>query len=200
MNTRILAIVSVLVFFGLAGYAVLFVKKRSLSLSDLKGTTQSEREARGKLSHIEVYRYTEGLLTGWGEANEAKLFDPNEIEVKGDLKAFQRRDQREEKMKAEEAKVFFIADQIASIVSGEAPLHYIEFRNDIRTSLDTSTVYTEEADYFHRSRSLSSQAPVRIESADRLLRADRGFEYQLDSERLRMFGNVSGSFTPSQQK
>ena len=195
MNSRLLAIVSVVLFFGLAGYAVFFMKKKSISLSDLR-TLENVREARGRLTKIEVYRYTDGILTGWGEAQEAKLFDPNEVEVKGSIKAFQTRNDRKESMRSEEARVFFMADQISRIVSGEANLHYIEFRNDIRSQLDNFTVYSEEADYFHKSRSLSSQVPVRVESPNRHLRADRGFEYQMEAEKLRLFGNVTGTFTP----
>ena len=179
------------VFFILAGYSFFISPKRP-------GATKSneQHETRGSLTKVQVYRYLDSEIISYGEAEKADLLEPNQLEIVGGLRGTRKKLKGEESISADAASVFFFASQIGAVIVGEAPLHFAEFRNNVRSTLNEYTVYTEEAQYYEKSKSISSQIPVRLEGSLRQLQSDRGFDYQLDSEKLRLFGKVQGSAFP----
>ena len=146
------------------------------------------------LENINIFRYTKSRLNSITTAQEAKLFEPNLLILKGSVKAESYKDDGSlDAMRSQMATALFEADGISQMIEG-SEIDRIVFQKDVQFALGSMDIKTEQAVYHPKTNYLSSRKHVKVSTFGRQARADGGFTLNLDIERLRMRGQVDGVF------
>ena len=146
------------------------------------------------IENINIFRYTESKLNSITSAQEAKLFEPNLLILKGSVNAESYKDDGSlDAMRSQVATALFEADGISQMIEG-SEIDRIVFQKDVQFALGSMDIKTEQAIYHPKTNYLSSRKKVKVSTSGRDARADGGFTLNLDVERLRMRGQVDGVF------
>ncbi len=152
-------------------------------------------EPRIALENFSVHRYESGKQVSLVSGKQAQLFDPNVLEVEGDVYAERfRPDGRIETARSERATAFFSAEALSQVLGG-AELDRVVFETNVQILVRDMLLETNSASYLAGNQTLESEEPVEMKSSRRHSYGDSGFLYEMNRQKLKMTGNISGTFT-----
>lgn len=191
-----LIIIGFIICIGLAIYAYSKRDKGSLRQSI---DTGSKREPRLVLEEFTVYRYRNGdELEGQLSARLGQVFEPNIVELDGEIRGEKRKNGEAQTFEAETATMFFDAKSLNKMMEG-TQLVKADLNGFIEVGLKDHLLSTDYALYTAATDVLSSKRPVRVDGHNQVLTAEDGFVYSITKETLSLLGLVKGTFLPNEK-
>jgi hypothetical protein len=185
-----LIIVGFLLCFGIAIYV--FWQRDSTTLRRAIGKG-SKREPRMVMEEFTVYRYIGAQLEAQMSARLGQLFEPNVVDLDGEIRAEKYRRGETETVGAETATILFGARSISQMLDG-SPLVKAEMNGFIEVGVKEHLLSTDAAVYTASDNTLMSSRPVRVDGMNRVFTSEDGFIYNIAEEKLVMRGLVKGVF------
>lgn len=185
-----LIIVAFLASLGLALWIYLSRETKSLRENLSK---RSQREPRLVLEDFTFYRYAGEALTGRLSARLGHFYEPNVVELDGEIKGERLTTDGKETVSAESATAYFKANTLTKMME-QTDLDRAELTGFVEVGVKEHTLSTDYAEYLAGEDLVRSLRPVRVQGLNRVFTGDEGFTYALTSETLQMFGRVKGQF------
>ncbi len=163
---------------------------KSLRDSLSKGTG---KEPRLVLEDFSMYRYRDETLIGKLSARLGHFYDPNVVELDGEIRAERLTSTGErETLGAESATGYLKASNLIKMMDQNTELERAELSGFVEVGLKDHLLTTDYAEYLNGDKLVRSHRPVRVEGPGRVFMGDEGFTYGLESEILDMQGPVKG--------
>lgn len=146
-----------------------------------------EKEARITIDNFVIYRFKDMALESKLSARIGKLFEPNRIELYGDIKGEQHKGQTKEVVSAESAVSLFDTEGMMSLFSKVQPkMIKSELSGLVEVETRDHLLLTDYAVYFGETQMFESRHPVRVDGPDRVLQGEKGFKYNLENKELEL--------------
>jgi LPS export ABC transporter protein LptC len=187
-----LVIVGFLICCALAAYVFASREKKSLR-DNLKKS--DEREPRVVMEDFVMYRYAGDRLVGKLAARLGHFYEPNLIELDGEIRGERLTPEGIETAGAESATAYFKATSLTAMMREKTELDRAEFTGFVEVGVKEHLLTTDYAEYLNDQRLIRSLRPVRVEGPGRIFSGDEGFTYSLVSQVLEMQGSVKGVVT-----
>jgi len=185
-----IVIMAFLVSFVIALF--IFFTYEHKSLRDNLGKI-SAREPRASLEDFVVYRYAGETIKGKFSARFGNLFEPNVIEVDGEIKAERLTPRGDvETAAAESATAYFKTASLARLLHQAAEFDRAELMGFVEVRFRDHVLTTDYAEFLNDLREVRSIRPVRVDGPGRIFRGEDGFIYNLNTQSLEMRGLVRG--------
>ena len=183
----------VIVCFAIASALAVYVfaTRENQSLRETISNTGT-KEARMVLEDFVVFRYEGDIQTGRIMARSGQFFEPNIVELDGDVHGEQITKDGLETMNAESATGYYNATSLTSVMEQKTQLSRAELSGFVEVGVADHVLVTDYAQYIHREHDVKSTRPVRVEGPNRVFTGDEGFTYDLKSQTLKMTGPVKG--------
>ena len=186
---RRLIIISFIFSLGLAVY--LYINRDEGSLRE-NIRTRLIRDPRVVLDEFVMRRYQKTTLKAEIKARQGNLYDPNIVELNGDIEGFRVvRDGERETMGAELATAQFASESILELMD-EAPVASVVMRGFVEFGLKDHFLTTDYAEYLNKAAVIMSDRPVRVEGPNRVFHGEEGFTYKMKDQTIQMPGQVRG--------
>lgn len=169
----------------------MLVTKESKSLRDnidLGGT----REAQVILEDFVAYKYEGARLDAKLSGKLANFYEPNVVEIDGDVRGERATIEGKEFFSAETASAFFKAESLTGLMETTVELDRAEVSGFVEFGFKGHSLTTDYAELLSDRQQIRSNRPVRVEGPDRMFAGDEGFTYDLKRESLYMPGRVKG--------
>ena len=184
--------------FGLAFYLYFARETKSLRENIAKSSNQ---EPRVVMEDFTIHRYQGGRLTGVLSAKLGNFYEPNLIELEGEVRGLRIGDQgQRESVGAESAMVYLKATSLASLLRQQTEVDRVELTGFVEVGLKDHLLTTDYAEYLNHERVVRSLRPVRVEGLGRIFMGEEGFTYSLVSETLEMQGQIKGTVQVDEKK
>jgi hypothetical protein len=187
-----LVIVGFLLCLGIAVYV--FVGRDTASLRRNLDVS-NKRDARIVLEEFTYFRYSGGDLQAEFGAKLGQFFEPNVVELDGEIKGERYAEDGTETFGAETGTIFFKANSLNQMMEG-SQLVKAEMNGFIEVGMKEHLLSTDYAVYMADGNYLRSNRPVRVDGENRVFTSDDGFIYKITQETLQLKGLVKGVFTP----
>lgn len=149
---------------------------------------------RISIENLSVFRYSGNTLNSMVISQEANLYEPNLLILKGNIFAESyEADGETENLQANTVTSLFKANDLSEIMAG-SKIDRIIFQDDVKFNVSNMLIRTQQAIFNPETEYLSSKQEVFVDGPGRSSRADEGFTLNLQQERLRMRGQVTGVF------
>ena len=189
-------IVTFIISFFLAVY-VYFTRQPQTLRENL--TPESEHQPRIIMTDLKLYRYLEGVPKTYLAARQGFIFDPNIIELNGEVKGYRdTKDSGYQTMGAETARILLKAESLGSVFK-QSEVERIELTSFVDVGVRDHLLTTDYAEYVADKNIVYSPRPVRVEGLGRSFSGADGFVYSLQEESLVMAGLVKGKMLPPEQ-
>ncbi len=185
-----LVILTFILCFGLALSVYLTREKKSLRENLSK---KGQREPRLVFEDFTFYRYTGEALTGRLSARLGHFYEPNVVELDGEIKGERLTADGHETVSAESATTYFKATTLSKMMA-ETELDRSELTGFVEVGVKDHALSTDYAEYLATENIVRSLRPVRVQGPSRVFTGDEGFTYGLNDETLQMYGTVRGQF------
>lgn len=189
---RKIVILLFLASFGLAMFVYMSHERRSLRENLAKKT---QREPRLVLEDFSYNRYQGEALTGRLVARLGHFYEPNVVELDGEIKGERIVRDGRETIAAESATAYFKASTLSKMMA-ETELDRAELTGFVEVGVRDHLMTTDYAEYLNAQEMVRSLRPVRVEGPGRVFSGEEGFTYALANEMLEMFGLVKGAYQP----
>ena len=160
------------IFVFALGYAVYLFINRDLRFLREKMTDGQVKTPRVVLEDFVVYKYTGRKLDAQLTARLGHFFEPNQIELNGEIKGSRTTDKGTEIFSAEAMMAYFEADDINSML-GDAPLKLAELTGFVEVGVKEHLLTTDYAEYKAEKKVVASKRPVRVEGIGRVFTAKK---------------------------
>ncbi len=189
---KLIVIIGVVASFFTA--AIIFFARNTESLRE-NMRRNSAQEPRLVLEEFTILRYENFHLTSALSAETGLFFEPNHVELSGNIVAERMNKGISETISSDKADAYFETTSISNLAAS-SKLSRAEVEDNVVLKVRDHAMYTEKADYIENRRTLSSKRPVRIVGSNRLFEGDDGFTYHVDKEILGMTGLITGVMQP----
>lgn len=181
-------VVLFLLSLGLAIYFYLSHDRKNLreNLQD-----RSAAEPRITMEDFTLYRYRGELLVSKVRARLGHFYEPNVLELDGDVRGERLVEDGREVLSSESATAYFEATSLTKMMSG-AELVRAELMGFVEFGVRGHLLSTDYAEYISKEPLVRSSRPVRVEGPGRVFTGEEGFVYSLATEILTMSGTVQG--------
>ncbi len=153
----------------------------------------SQREPRASLEDFVVYRYAGEKLKGRFSARYGNLYEPNVIEVDGEIRAERvMPNGSTEVAAAESATAYFKTASLARLMHQAAEFDRAELMGFVEVKFKDHLLTPDYAEYLNDLSEVRSIRPVRVDGPGRIFRGEDGFIYNLNTQSLEMRGIVRG--------
>ena len=192
---RKIVIAAFMVCFGIALYV--FLNRDSRSLSE-NIDADVEREPRIVLEDFVVYRYQDEKVISKVTARLGHFFEPNQLEMDGEIRAMRLTDDGPERLGSESATAYFTADSLSSMMK-DTELERAEVTGFVEVGVRDHILTTDYAEYIARTDVVSSNRPVRVEGPGRVFSGDEGFTWDIKTMALKLEGPIRGEVNPDEK-
>lgn len=158
------------------------------------------REPRVVLEDFVMYRYKGASIQAQLAGRLGQFYEPNLVELEGDVKAERGQGDTLEYIAAENATAYLESATMSKIMTQSAKLVRAELSSFVELGVKNHVLSTDYAEYLHQDQLVRSSRPVRVEGPGRIFTGDEGFVYTLANETLEMPGTVKGVMTLEEQK
>jgi hypothetical protein len=183
-----LVIVGFLLCFGLALWTYLTRDKKSLR----ENLTSGQRDPRVVMEDFSIYRYEAATIRSRLMAKLGHFYEPNVVELDGEVRAERRTLDGVETATAETATAIFNAKSLRSMMGQKLQLDKAELAGFVEVGVKRHLLSTDYAEFINKDSIVRSSRPVRVEGPGRVFTGDEGFVYSLSNETLDMPGQVKG--------
>lgn len=168
---------------------VLFFAREDNSLRD-------QVDARSKqpvisLEEFVVFRYSGHALSSTISARMANFLEPNVVELYGDINSKRYTEGKEDYLAAESATAYLSSHGITQFMKDNS-VSKAQLESDVRIGVGDNVVSTEFAEYLKQNELLRSEQPVMVYGPTGKFRGNTGFEYELKTEKMTLFGPIEG--------
>jgi hypothetical protein len=184
-----LTIVAFLICLGIAVYV--FLTKESKSLRD-NIQIGGSREAQVVLEDFVAYKYEGSRLDAKLSGKLANFYEPNLVEIDGDIRGERATEDGKEFFSAETASAYFKSGSLTGLMDKNIELDRAEISGFVEVGLKNYLLTTDYAELLNDRQMIRSNRPVRVEGEKRLFAGEEGFTYDLNKESLYMPGRVKG--------
>jgi len=187
-----------LIFLGfiIAAIVAFFLKEDPLSDRELR--EKDKQTPRAVIEDFDVYRYSDAQLTGRMSGRIAKVFEPNIIEMNGNLVGIRYVENDKDTLRCNQATATFQSENLSQMMRSP-PLHRVELRELVEVAFNDLTMMTDRAEYLEKTKTISSRSPVHIEGTRREMDGNNGFDYNVESQTFKVHGDVKGQFVPEEK-
>jgi hypothetical protein len=175
---------------GLALYV--FLTKESKSLRD-NIEFGGAKVAQVILEDFVAYKYEGARLDAKLTGRLANFYEPNLVEIDGDINGERATDGGREFFSAETASAFFKAGSLSGLMEKSLELDRAEISGFVEVGLKNHILTTDFAEFLNDRQTIRSNRPVRVEGEGRMFAGEDGFTYDLDQSSLYMPGKVKGA-------
>lgn len=175
---------------GLAMFV--FLTKESKSLRDnidLGGA----KEAQVILEDFVVYKYDGARLDAKLSGKLANFYEPNLVEIDGDIKGERATIGDREFFSAETASAYFKAGSLSGLMEKSLELDRAEISGFVEVGLKNHILTTDFAEFLNDRQTIRSNRPVKVEGEGKMFAGEDGFTYDLEQSSLYMPGKVKGA-------
>jgi hypothetical protein len=189
MGKRIV-IISFLVCLAIAIYQYMFRSETPLrEIANL-----ATKRAPVSLEDFVIYRFDKQRQTAKLTARLGQIFEPNRVELAGEIRSQRVRGQDIEFLSAESAIGTFDQEDLLTFSTREpATLRRAEFSSFVEVGVQGYLLSTDYAEFKGKQQLIESSRPVRLEGKKRIVTGDNGFRYNLTSQAIEMNGPIEGS-------
>lgn len=184
-----LTISSFLVCLVIAVYVFLTKESKSLRENIEFGTT---REAQLILEDFVAYKYVGARLDAKLSGKAANFYEPNLVEIDGDIRGERATVEGKEWFSAETASAYFKAGSLTGLMQQNIELDRAEISGFVEVGVRDHLLTTDYAELLGDRQIIRSNRPVRVEGEKRVFAGEEGFTYELTTESLYMPGRVKG--------
>lgn len=184
-----LTIISFLICLAIAMYV--FASKESKSLRD-NLVVGDARDAQIILEDFVAYKYEGSRLDAKLSGKLANFYEPNLVEIDGDIRGERATSEDKEFFSAETASAFFKAESLTGLMEKNVELDRAEVSGFVEFGVKGHVLTTDYAELLNDQQQIRSNRPVRVEGIDRMFAGEEGFTYDLKKESLYMPGRVKG--------
>jgi hypothetical protein len=201
MGKNIVVIAFVSVFIG----AIVVFFQRSEKLAEkAKMKLQakeavSEKHSRISVEEFVIYEYEDHHATGTFQGKLAQFQDPDTMEIFGSVRGNRLNGEHKEFVASEAATLRFASKGLSELVK-DSKLQTVVLENQVRFGTDDITMFTDYAKYDHETGRLFSDRPVRIQNPQADMFGKKGFEYDSNSQDLKLFGPMEGTLVDVPKK
>lgn len=193
MSSKMLFIVIALAIF----IAALFV---FLKKTDSKIVIQElQNQPKLRLVQYEFYRVKNDVETARLVGKDANLMEGNHLLLSGGVRGTRVRDGKREEFSSDSGQVDF-AGSNPGMLSGDLQAKTARFNDNVQLVSGDMRFETEEVRYSQEQQLVYTSVPVTIRQRSQNLESKGGFQYNLNTERLKMAGGVSGNVSPKELK
>jgi len=187
----------IIAFIGCLAVAlyVFFTHEVKSLRENLTGVT--EKEPRVVLEDFEVYRHDGQTLKATLMARMAQLFEPNLLEMDGEIRAVRFAERSEETLGSEAASAYFKASSFGDMMT-DTELVRADLTGFVEVGVKEHILTTDYAEYLADTEIIRSDRPVRVEGPGRVFSGEEGFKYQAKDGSLSLPGIVKGEVQPSE--
>lgn len=151
------------------------------------------------LEDFSIFRYTGNHLDSEISGQIGQFVDPNRVQAFGEAKATKYEAGRTQTLIGGQAVAFFKAKTVQEMM-GSPELVRVEMSKNVKMNTSDHIIFTDEADYTALTNTVTSSRPVRVEGDNQWFTGERGFQYEVDSENVRLYGKVRGMVMPADQE
>lgn len=187
-----LIMIGFLASLGLALYVFLSRETKSLRENIGQG---SAKEPRVVMEDFVVYRYSGDVLTGKLTARLGHFYEPNIVELDGEIRGERQTNDGVETIGAESATGYFKATNLTTMLHQKTELDRAELTGFVEVGVKDHLLTTDYAEYINAEKLVRSLRPVRVEGPNRVFSGEDGFTYRLKTQALEMQGTVKGVVT-----
>jgi LPS export ABC transporter protein LptC len=152
---------------------------------------RSAKEPRVVMEDFTIYRYRGPVLTGKLTARLGHFYEPNVVELDGEIRGERLTKNGVEMIGAESATGYFNATSLTKMM-GDTQLDRAELTGFVEVGVKGHLLTTDYAEYINKKQLVRSPRPVQVEGPGRRFSGEDGFTYSLADETLTMTGPVSG--------
>jgi len=168
-----------------------FANKESKSLRE-NIVLGGEKEAQVVLEDFVAYRYEGARLDAKLSGKLANFYEPNLVEIDGDIKGERATLDGNQFFSAETASAYFKAGSLSGLMERSVELDRIELSGFVEVGLSSHVLTTDFAELLNDRQVIRSNRPVRVEGEGRVFAGEDGFTYDLKQSSLFMPGLVKG--------
>jgi LPS export ABC transporter protein LptC len=150
------------------------------------------REPRVVLEDFVAIRYEGGTQVGRLTARLGHFFDPNVMELDGEVKAVRLRADGNETLSTESATAYFRAASVTAMMDQKTELDRAELTGFVEVGMRDHLLSTDYAEYRQKDQTVRSSRPVRVEGPARVFSGEEGFTYDVAKQALSMPGPIKG--------
>jgi lipopolysaccharide export system protein LptC len=165
----------------------------SREVKSLRETLNKDvREPRVVLEDFVAFRYEGDAQVGKLTARLGHFFDPNVMELDGEVKAERQTGDGVETLSTESATAYFRAASVSAMMDEKTELDRAELTGFVEVGMRDHLLSTDFAEYRDKDQTVRSTRPVRVEGPHRVFSGEEGFVYDLKKQALSMPGPIKG--------
>ena len=194
--------ISIFIAFGIifGGGVYIFITKSSTSRDRHELVNKSgESTPRMYVQGIRIRKYSINEVLSEFSAREAEFWEPNRIEIRGDLRGMRVKEGFREEIQGNSGEAILEADTLHDVFK-KSEIRSVAITGDVKLTSRNHTLMTDTANYNAADNILSSDEKVTVLGHNRLMIGEQGFRYDLNKETLQIIGKVSGYFVHDQGK
>lgn len=191
-----LVILSFLVSFIVALWT--YASRDTRSLRD--NLVARQKDPRVIIEDFYVFRYRRATLSSRLTAKLGLFFEPNVLEIEGEIRAGRYNQGRFETLSAESARATFDAKTLGVMMSQKVDLNHADLSGFVEVGVKNHVLSTDHAEFSKDDQIVRSTRPVRVDGPGRVFMGEDGFSYSLVTETLEMPGVVKGELKIDEAK
>ena len=180
-------------------YAVnVYMTRQRTSIRE-KSEAETLKEPRLIFEDFTLYRYSDDVMESKMGAKLAELYEPNRLELDGDVFAQKLGLPERQALNSESATILFNSKGLTGMTEG-AKLVSAEVSGFVEVNFKEHVITTDYAKFVAKDNIIKSSRPVRVDGAGRVFATEDGFNYNLTKESLNLIGLVKGQLRPDLMK
>ena len=196
MGKHILVLAFAFAFIG--AIAVFFQRAERQAKTPPGVEAVEEKRSRVSIEEFVVYEYKDHHATGTFQGKLAQFEDPDTLEIFGNVRGSRTNEGEKEFVAAESASLRFSSKGLSDLVK-ESKLETITLENQVRFGSNDITMFTDYAKFDNAKGLLVSDRPVRIQNQQADLLGRTGFEYDVKTQDVKVFGPLEGTLVDVQK-
>jgi hypothetical protein len=145
------------------------------------------------LEDFVAYKYDGARLDAKLTGKLANFYEPNLVEIDGDINGERATSEGREFFTAETASAFFKAGSLTGLMEKRLELDRAEISGFVEVGLKNHILTTDFAEILNDRQIIRSNRPVKVEGEGRMFAGEDGFTYDLKQASLYMPGKVKGA-------
>ncbi len=151
-----------------------------------------DRKPRITLEDFTLHRYRDHRVLSTLTGRIANFMDPNLLEMYGNLRGLRYDTVNREYFSSESAAIYFASAGVMQLLQNSNIVR-ADIENDVKVGSQDKLLKTQYAQYFSQKNLLRSDVPVVFIAPDSILKGSSGFEYNLNTEDVVLFGPIEGT-------
>lgn len=160
------------------------------------GSLRDQVDSRSKqpvitLEEYTMFRYEGHELRATLSGKLATFFEPNVVEMYGNVTARKHAGEKKEYASAESAAAYFASSGVTQFMK-DSKIERAQLENDVKIGIGDNILSTEFAEYLAALEVLRSDRPVLMHGPTGRFKGGNGFAYSLSTEEMTVFGPLEG--------